>query len=148
MARSVVGTTVCELLIQLNAPLCCHGCTAVPDCTVLCQGGPSPHLPASNTTGDQRVGPTEELGGGGAFESQQHFQRVRPDLGTRASKRGHCTPCATPRAAAHHAHVQQKELIKGDCNTLEQILKVPIKILLHKMFITFVLMKVHNFRLS
>ena len=39
-------------------------------------------------------------GGGGAFtlESQQHFQRVRPDLGTRASKRGHCTPCATPRA--------------------------------------------------
>ena len=91
---------VCELLIQLNAPLCCHGCTAVPDCTVLCQGGPSPHLPASNTTGDQRVGPTEELGGGGAFtlESQQHFQRVRPDLGTRASKRGHCTPCATPRA--------------------------------------------------
>ena len=94
---------VCELLIQLNAPLCCHGCTAALQCQTVqscARVGLAPTSRQATRQETKEWGLPRSWGGGGAFtlESQQHFQRVRPDLGTRASKRGHCTPCATPRA--------------------------------------------------
>ena len=88
-------------------------------------------------------------GGGGAFtlESQQHFQRVRPDLGTRASKRGHCTPCATPRACTSCScstkRIHKRRLQHLGTNFKSSNKNAPPQNVHH-----FVLMKVHNFRLS
>ena len=102
VARSVVGTTVglwaadttqrASLLPRLPAALQCQ---TVQSCARV---GLAPTSRQATRQETKEWGLPRSWGGGGAFESQQHFQRVRPDLGTRASKRGHCTPCATPRA--------------------------------------------------